>query len=78
MTDDPPSSEVKDSVDVMYLPPYSPDLNPIELAFSYVKGYLKEHQDFLSFMPHMNVVRAAFNTITPQQCKGWILKSGYS
>ena len=26
---------------VFYLPPYSPNLNPIEVAFSYVKGYLK-------------------------------------
>ena len=30
---------------LLYLPPYSPDLNPIELAFGYVKAYLKEHQD---------------------------------
>ena len=30
---------------LMYLPPYSPDTNPIELAFGYVKAYLKEHQD---------------------------------
>ena len=27
---------------IMYLPPYSPDLNPLDEAFSYVKQYLKE------------------------------------
>ena len=30
---------------LMYLPPYSPDLNPIEEAFGTVKAYLKEHED---------------------------------
>ena len=28
---------------VIFLPPYSQDLNPIEAAFSFVKYYLKEH-----------------------------------
>jgi transposase len=25
----------------MYLPPYSPDYNPIELAFSKIKAYIR-------------------------------------
>ncbi len=28
---------------VMYLPPYSPDYNPIELAFSAIKAFVKRH-----------------------------------
>lgn len=32
---------------LIYLPPYSPDLNPIEETFSYVKYYLKNHDDLL-------------------------------
>lgn len=45
--------EVKDIVDscgivLFYLPPYSPDLNPIEELFSYLKYYLKNHEDLLS------------------------------
>ena len=59
---------------LIFLPPYSPDLNPIELAFGYVKGYLK---DLLGIMPHKDIVRAAFESITQQQCKGWIEKCGY-
>lgn len=27
--------------DIEYLPPYSPDLNPIEMAFSKIKAYLR-------------------------------------
>ena len=30
---------------LIYLPPYSSDLNPIEEAFGRVKGYLKEYED---------------------------------
>ena len=62
---------------LMYLPPSSPDTNPIELAFGYVKAYLKEHQDLLGFINHTHIVHAAFNSITKEQCKGWISKSGY-
>jgi len=33
---------------VLYLPPYhSPDFNPIEEVFSYVKYYLRTHDDIL-------------------------------
>lgn len=34
-------------VRLIYLPPYSPDLNPIEEAFSYVKAHIRRHgQEF--------------------------------
>ena len=64
---------------MLFLPPYSPDYNPIEEAFSYVKGYLKEHDDVLQLLDDpLPIVRAAFNSITPHQCNGWISDSGYS
>ena len=64
---------------VMFLPPYSPDYNPIEEAFSYIKGYLKEHDDILQTLDNpMPIVQAAFESITPSQCNGWISDSGYS
>ena len=31
----------------LFLPPYSPDLNPIEEAFSNVKKYLRKHDELL-------------------------------
>ena len=36
---------------VMFLLPYSPDLNPVEELFSAIKYYLKEHDDILQAMP---------------------------
>ena len=29
---------------LIYLPPYSPDFNPIEEAFSFIKGWLRRHE----------------------------------
>ena len=45
-------AEVKDLIEdggilVLFLPPYSPDYNPIEELFSYLKYYLKEHEDLI-------------------------------
>src|SRR2546423_15389324 len=32
---------------VEFLPPYSPDFNPIETCFSVIKSFLKRHRDFV-------------------------------
>ena len=64
---------------VMFLPLYSPDYNPIEETFSYIKGYLKEHDDLLQALDNpLPILQAAFESITPSQCNGWISDSGYS
>ena len=63
---------------VIYLPPYSPDLNPIEQAFSYIKYYLKEHDELLQVVTQPTaIIQAAFDSITAKQCQGWIKHSGY-
>ena len=64
---------------VLFLPPYSPDLNPMEEAFSYIKFFLREHGDIIdAFDDPTQVLHAAFNSITSEQCNGWITHSGYS
>ena len=35
-------------IPLIYLPPYSPDYNPLEEAFSFIKKYLKQHP----LLPH--------------------------
>lgn len=32
---------------IVYLPPYSPDFNPIELAFSAIKAYVRRHGNLI-------------------------------
>ena len=63
---------------VLWLPPYSPDYNPIENAFSKVKYYLKEHDEILQVLNDPSpVIEAAFNDITRQDSAGWIRHCGY-
>ena len=64
---------------VLFLPPYSPDLNPIESAFSCVKYYLKEHDELLQTIPDpFPVMYSSFqDTITSEKCKNWIKDCGY-
>jgi transposase len=61
---------------LLYLPPYSPDLNPIELAFSKLKGLLRSAGrrtidglwDFLG---------QALDAFTPDECRRYIQHCGY-
>ena len=64
---------------VHFLPPYSPDLNPIELAFSSIKYYLKDHDEILqSINDPLPIVKAAFyDSVTSEKCKAWISNCGY-
>ena len=63
---------------LLFLPAYSPDLNPIEEAFSFVKQYLKEHDELLQATSHpTDVIKHAFDAITPSHCKSWISHAGY-
>jgi transposase len=32
---------------ILFLPPYSPDLNPIEIAFSSIKSWLKKNRNYI-------------------------------
>lgn len=61
-----------------YLPPYSPDLNPIEELFSYMKYYLKQHEDLIESLPSpIPVIEAALDSVTSAHCTGWINRSNY-
>lgn len=63
---------------VLFLPPYSPDMNPIEEAFSSVKYFLQDHDELLQAIPDpKSIIQAAFDNITKQKCEGWIKDCGY-
>ena len=61
-------AEVKSMLDdagilLIYLPPYRPDLNPIEEAFRYVKGYLKSRDNIAAAFPNpSSLIQSAFDS----------------
>ena len=64
---------------LIYLPPYSPDYNPLEEAFSFIKKYLKQHDELLQVLRDpLAVIQQAFNSIGKDHCIKWITHSGYN
>ena len=65
---------------VLFLPPYSPDLMPIEECFSKVKKYLQEQEPVAQCMSDEDIpllISAGFATVTPYDCIGWSRDCGY-
>ena len=63
---------------VHFLPPYSPDFNPIEETFSKVKAEMKNLEvSMVDVMDIETIVFSAFATVTPDDCKGWIMNNIY-
>ena len=61
---------------VIFLPPYSPDFNPIESAFSYVKSYLAKHDNVTDAFPNVTpLVKSGFDNISTELCQAWITQS---
>ena len=62
---------------VHFIPPYSPDLNPIEECFSKVKAFLKVHDNEMQADNVETCVMQAFCTVTSNDCAGWFQHAGY-
>ena len=61
---------------LLYLPPYSPDFNPIELAFSKLKTWLRPAQARTREALEA-VIQAATDWITEGDAKNWFDHCGY-
>lgn len=59
-----------------YLPPYSPDYNPIERCWSKVKTYLRKAKA-RTYRALLKALREAFETITEADLHAWIAYCGY-
>lgn len=60
----------------LYLPPYSPDLNPIEMMWSKVKALLRKWGCRTAALLPQAVARA-FASVCPSDCAGWFGADGY-
>ena len=64
---------------LIYLPPYSPDLNPIEKVFSVLKSQLKRHQILTGTSADAELIKDFLPSfITPALMTSLFLGSGYS
>jgi hypothetical protein len=61
---------------LVYLPPYSPDFNPIESMWSKVKASLRKAAA-RTFDTIVDAVREALLTVTPDDCDGYFRHCGY-
>lgn len=63
--------------ELLFLPPYSPDFNPIEMAFSKLKAFLKKvaartKDDLWDAVAH------GIQLFTPTECENYFAAAGYN
>ena len=61
---------------LMYLPPYSPDLNPIEMAFSKFKALLRKAAERTISGLLRRIGRIA-KSFSPRECRNFLRHAGY-
>jgi transposase len=61
---------------IVYLPPYSPDLNPVENMWSKIKNQLRKQKERCKEIL-IEAVGTALRTITAQDAQGWFGHCGY-
>ena len=76
------SPEVVDAIraagaEPVFLPPYSPDLNPIEKMWSKIKSILRRMEARTSRSLH-RAIRNALDCITPRDTASWFASCGYT
>jgi transposase len=61
---------------LLYLPPYSPDFNPIEQAFAKLKALLRSAAA-RTICKLKEAIRKAFDAFTPDECRNYLAAAGY-
>lgn len=62
---------------IRYLPAYSPDLNPIEMAFAKLKSYLRKVRA-RTFKALVKAVARALKKFLPSHCANFFKHAGYT
>ena len=63
---------------LVYLPPYSPDFNPIEEAFSAIKAFLRRNEGRYTGQEQMPwLITQAAGSVSSDDVWGWFHDCGY-
>ena len=62
---------------LLYLPPYSPDFNPIEQLFAKLKALLRKAAE-RSVDGLWNRIAALLYAFTPEECANYFRNAGYA
>src|ERR1700678_409813 len=66
-------------VRIEYLPPYSPNLNPIEEAFSKIKAFIRRNRDVFQAVEDNGILydmHKAVDVITKEDAMGYFIHAG--
>ena len=63
-------------INVVFLPPYSHDFNPIEQVWSKIKAYLRKIKA-RTYDELFSAMGCALDLVTFEDIKGWVLNCGY-
>jgi transposase len=61
---------------IRFLPPYSPDFNPIEMAFAKLKAFMRAARP-RTFDHVIALTAAALALFTPAECRNYVRHCGY-
>lgn len=67
---------IKCGITVLFLPPYSPDFNPIELMWAYVKKILKKLKA-RTYDKLISAIDKALSSVSTDLISAWIKHCGY-
>ncbi len=62
--------------DLIFLPPYSPDLNPIEMAFSKLKTLIRKAAA-RTYTALCKKIAAVCDLFQPKECRNYFTAAGY-
>jgi transposase len=60
-----------------YLPPYSPDLNPIEMMFAKLKSFLRKAEE-RSVASLWSRIGTSLDQVSPNECANYFKAAGYA
>ena len=62
---------------LLFLPPYSPDFNPIEMLFAKIKAIVRG-AEARCFEQLCDALKQALEAVRPSECRNYIQHAGYS